>query len=118
MSAPEQPQGVLLRYAGGGTVYAVPEESHGFLALRVAGVRVAVTPMEPCPVWPTTGGFETGGTLTDLVAAGEHHRRMEREAAEHARVALEMERAPKRATKRATKAKRVAKRAGKGRAKR
>ena len=71
--------GVLLRYAGG-EVYAVPEETHGFLALRVAGVRVAVTPMEPCPVWPTTGGFETEGTLTDLVAAGEHHRRMAREA--------------------------------------
>lgn len=109
MSAPEQPQGVLLRYAGGGTVYAVPEEVHGFLALRVAGVRVAVTPLEPCPVWPVVGGFETTGTLTDLVAAGEHHRRMAREAAEHARVALEMERAP-------TQAK--AKRTGKGRAKR
>jgi hypothetical protein len=93
---------VLLHYHGG-EVYAVPEEVHGFLALRVAGVRVAVTPMEPCPVWPTTGGFETGGTLTDLVAAGAHHRRMAREAAARA------------ATK-ATQAK--AKRTGKGRAKR
>jgi len=83
VSAPEQPQGVLLRYAGG-EVYAAPEEAHGFLALRVAGVRVAVTPMEPCPLWPTVGGFETAGTLTDLVAAGEHHRRMAREAAARA----------------------------------
>ena len=105
MSAPEQPQGVLLRYAGG-TVYAAPEEAHGFLALRVAGVRVAVTPMEPCPVRPTESGFETGGTLTDLVAAGEHHRRMAREAAEHARVTLEMERTPKRTARRTGKAKR------------
>ena len=95
--------GVLLRYAGNGEVYAVPEESHGFLALRVAGVRVAVTPMEPCPVWPVVGGFETGGTLTDLVAAGAHHRRMAREAAARA----------------ATKAMQAtAKRTGKGRAKR
>lgn len=116
MTAPEQSQGVLLRYAGGGEVYAAPEEAHGFLALRVAGVRVAVTPMEPCPVWPVVGGFETTGTLTDLVAAGEHHRRMEREAAEHARVALEMERAPQRTPKRPTKARRTGK--AKGRAKR
>lgn len=124
-------QGVLLRYRGG-TVYAVPEAHAGGLALRVAGVRVAVTPMEPCPVWPAVDGFETGGTLTDLVAAGEHHRRMEREAAEaaeaakaaeaaeHARVALEMERTPKRPAKRTGKAKAKAKRTGKakGRAKR
>lgn len=103
-------QGVLLRYRGG-TVYAVPEAHAGGLALRVAGVCVAVTPMEPCPVWPAVDGFETGGTLTDLVAAGEHHRRMAREAAEHERVTLEMERT-KRPAKRAGKAK------GKGRAKR
>lgn len=104
-------QGVLLRYHRG-TVYAVPEEHHGFLALRVAGVRVAVTPMEPCPVWPAVDGFETMGTLTDLVAADAHHRRMAAEAAEQARVTLEMERAPKRSAKRAGKAK------AKGRAKR
>ena len=85
-------QGVLLRYAGG-TVYAVPEEQHGFLALRVAGVRVMVTPMEPCPVWPTTGGFETAGTLTDLVAAEAYHRRMAREEA--ARVAAKAKRTSK-----------------------
>ena len=113
VSAPEQPQGVLLRYAGG-EVYAVPEARAGGLTLRVAGVSVAVSPLEPCPVLLALGGFETTGTLTDLVAAGEHHRRMEREAAEHARVALEMERTPKRPTK----AKRVAKRTGKGKAKR
>jgi hypothetical protein len=76
-------QGVLLRYHGG-EVYAVPEEQHGFLALRVAGVRVMVTPLEPCPAWPTAGGFETGGTLTDLVAAEAYHRRMAREAAARA----------------------------------
>lgn len=91
--------GVLLRYVGNGAVYAVPEEAHGFLALRVAGVRVAVTPMEPCPVCPVVGGFETAGTLTDLVAAGEHHRRMAHEAAARA----------------ATKAKRAGKAKGRGR---
>lgn len=101
--------GVLLRYAGG-EVYAVPEARAGGLTLRVAGVSVAVSPLEPCPVLLALGGFETEGTLTDLVAAGEHHRRMareaaEREAAEHARVALEMERTPKRPAKRAGKAK-------------
>lgn len=101
-------QGVLLRYRGG-TVYAVPEAHAGGLALRVAGVRVAVTPMEPCPVWPAEGGFETTATLTDLVAAGEHHRRMAREAAEHARVTLEMERTPKRPARRTGKAKAKAK---------
>jgi len=99
VSASEQPQGVLLRYAGG-EVYAV------------AGVRVAVTPMEPCPVWPAADGFETTATLTDLVAADAHHCRMAAEAAEHARVTLEMERTPKRPAKRTGKAK------GKGRAKR
>jgi hypothetical protein len=104
---PEQSQGVLLRYRGG-EVYAVPFEEHGFLALRVAGVRVMVTPMEPCPVRPAVDGFETYGTLTDLVAAGEHHRRLEREAAEHARVAMEMERT--RPAKRTGKAKGRAKR--------
>lgn len=78
--------GVLLRYAGG-EVYALPFEHHGFLALRVAGVRVAVTPMEPCPVWPTAGGFETAGTLTDLVEAEAYHQRRAAESAEHARVA-------------------------------
>jgi len=112
VSAPEQPQGVLLRYAGGGTVYAAPEARAGGLTLRVAGVSVAVSPLEPCPVLLALGGFETEGTLTDLVAAGEHHRRMAAEAAEHARVALEMERTPKRPAQRTGKAK------GKGRAKR
>lgn len=101
-------EAVLLRYRGG-EVYAVPEAHAGGLALRlalrVAGVRVAVTSLEPCPVWSTVGGFETGGTLTDLVAAGEHHRRMAREAAEHARVTPEMERAPRRPARRTGKAK-------------
>ena len=97
-------QGVLLRYRGG-EVYAVPEAHAGGLALRVAGVRVAVTPLEPCPVWPAVDGFETTATLTDLVAADAHHRRMAAEAAEHARITLEMERAPKRPSRRAGKAK-------------
>lgn len=96
----------------GGDVYVVPEAHEGGLALRVAGVRVAVTPMEPCPVWPAVDGFETGGTLTDLVAADAHHRRMAREAAEHTRVTLEMERAPKRPARRAGKAKAKAKAKG------
>lgn len=109
MTAPEHPQGVLLRYAGG-EVYALPTADRH--VWRVAGVNVAVSPRTPCPVRPTESGFETTGTLTDLVAAGEHHRRLEREAAEHARVTLEMERAPKRPAKRTGKAK------GKGRAKR
>lgn len=54
------------------------------VVLRGGSVRVMVTPMEPCPVCPTAGGFETGGTLTDLVAAGAHHRRMAHEAAARA----------------------------------
>lgn len=105
MSAPEQPQGVLLRYAGG-KVYALPTADRH--VWRVAGVEVHVD-----LVAEHTGTGEVIGLETaDSLAGAAHSLRMAREAAEHARVALEMERAPKRPAKRAGKAK------AKGRAKR
>ena len=122
MSAPEQPQGVLLRYAGG-TVYALPTADRH--VWRVAGVEVHVDMVVSTHGTGEVMGAETPHSLAYAVeirhrVAAERERIAAKaaEAAEHARVALEMERTPKRPAKRTGKAKRVAKRTGKGRAKR
>ncbi len=84
-------QGVLLRYAGGGEVYALPTaEPHVW---RVAGIEVHVEVVSD----PWTGrpiGLEA---LTDLASAATHARHIAAETAGRARVA--MERAPKRTSK-------------------
>lgn len=119
MSAPEQPQGVLLRYAGG-EVYALARPVAGLVwDVSVAGsvlrCRIAAS------VLPEDASLRTEMDLAELAAASPIQRRielvsatrdaliarLEREAAEHARVALEMERAPKRPAR--AKAKRTGK---------
>lgn len=96
--------GVLLRYAGG-EVYALPTADRH--VWRVAGVEVFADRVASVAA---TG--EVIGLETDLSLAGAAKRRRirAREDARAARVALEMECAPKRPT--------TAKRKGKGRAKR
>ena len=121
MSAPEQTRGVLLRYAGG-EVYALARPVTGLVwDVSVAGsvlrCRIAAS------VLPEDASLRTEMDLAELAAASPIQRRielvsatrdaliarLEREAAEHARVALEMERAPKRPARRAGKAKAKAK---------
>ena len=104
--------GVLLRYAGGGEVYGLLNTVPGaLLSVRVAGVDIIPPLHGPHAVTSDDdGALLTSATLSQLVEATPHARRIADEAAEHERVALEMERAPKRSTK--------AKRTGKGRAKR
>lgn len=112
MSAPEQPQGVLLRYAGG-EVYGMLNTVPGaLLSMRVAGVDIIPPLRGPhAVVAGDDGALITAATLSQLVEATPYARRIADEAAEYGRVALEMERTPKRATKakRAGKAKRTGK---------
>lgn len=100
--------GVLLRYHGG-EVYGLLNTVPGaLLSVRVAGVDIIPPLHGPHAVTSDDdGALSTAATLTQLVEATPHARRIADEAAEHERVALEMER---------TQAK--AKRTGKGRAKR
>jgi hypothetical protein len=101
--------GVLLRYAGGGEVYGLLNTVPGaLLSVRVAGVDIIPPLRGPHAITACDdGALLTAATLTQLVEATPHARRIADEAAEHERVALEMKRPP-------TKAKRT----GKGRAKR
>jgi len=102
--------GVLLRYAGGGEVYGMLNTVPGaLLSVRVAGVDIIPPLRGPHAVIAgDDGALLTSATLSQLVEATPYARRMAREAAEHERVALEMERTPKRPTKRTGKAKRRA----------
>ena len=104
--------GVLLRYAGG-EVYGLLNTVPGaLLSVRVAGVDIIPPLRGPHAVTSDDdGALLTSATLSQLVEATPHARRIADEAAEHERVALEMERTP-------TQAKAKAKRTGKGRAKR
>ena len=99
--------GVLLRYAGG-EVYGLLNTVPGaLLSVRVAGVDIIPPLRGPHAVTSDDdGALLTSATLSQLVEATPHARRIADEAAEHERVALEMERTPKRSTK--------AKRTGKG----
>lgn len=138
MSAPEQPQGVLLRYAGG-EVYGVLNTVPGaLLSVRVAGVDIIPLLHGPHAVIAgDDGALVTSATLSQMVDA----QRMTREAAQPVLAAMHciavaidgtnirtslnggavVSNAPaKRAgkTKRPTKRAGKAKRTGKGRAKR
>ena len=121
MTAPEQPQGVLLRYAGG-KVYALARYRVGRVwSLTIAGVTLKYVMHVEGDTIPDGAWLRVKVDLTTFAATPAVLRRVDvmtaarvaAEAAEHARVALEMERTPQRA-KRPTKAKR----AGKGKAKR
>lgn len=107
MSAAEA---VLLRYRGG-EVYGLLNTVPGaLLSARVAGVDIVPLLHGPHAVFAgDDGALVTSATLSQMVDAA-HALRMAREAAEHARVTLEMERTPKRPAKRTGKVKRRAKR--------
>ena len=120
VSAPEQPQGVLLRYAGG-EVYALARPRVGRVwSLTIAGVTLKCVMHVEGDTIPDGAWLRVKVDLTTFAATPAVLRRVDvmtaarvaAEAAEHARVALEMERAPKRPARRAGKAK------AKGKAKR
>jgi hypothetical protein len=96
--------GVLLHYHGG-EAYALPTaDPHVW---SVAGVEVHVDLVATHPVHNEVIGVEAFNSLADATV---HARRIADEAAEHERVALEMERAQTQ-----TQAKRTGKAKGRGR---